>query len=208
MILNNLLSFKWGWCLVKITSEQIIINLIIGIYIIQRLYEVILSKKNESFLKENYNAKKLYPLHSFLMKLMHVCWFISLIMEANIKKSLMQHNLVFFILLILCIAQIIRFISISKLGAFWTIHIMQLSRCPLYSNGFYKIIRHPNYFAVILEFIFLPLLFEAFNTLIFFSLLNFIILMRRIALEESELVKCSNYAELFKNTKKIIPFIY
>ncbi|MGZ3788400.1 MAG: isoprenylcysteine carboxylmethyltransferase family protein [Bacteriovorax sp.] len=144
--------------------------------------------------------------NSLTMKLFHTLWFVFLLIEANFIGAMI--NIKLFVFLILLLAQSIRMYSMKKLGAYWTVTIMRLDKCKLYDRGLYKIVRHPNYFAVILEFIFLPLLFKAYFTLFIFSFLNLFILKKRIELEENELIESCNYLETFGNTKKLIPFLY
>lgn len=142
------------------------------------------------------------------MKVFHLTWFIFLIFESNKNENMINLQYMIPTLIILAIAQAIRFYTIFKLGIFWTINIMKMNPHPIINGGLFKIIRHPNYFAVILEFIFLPLLFKSYYTLFIFSFLNIFILRMRIQLEESELNNSSNYSHKFKEIKKIIPLFY
>ena len=48
------------------------------------------------------------------------------------------------------------------------------------NKGPYRFLKHPNYLVVTIEFIVIPLMFEAYFTAFFFSLLNGIILRIRI----------------------------
>ncbi len=57
----------------------------------------------------------------------------------------------------------------------------------LVRKGPYRWMKHPNYAVVILEFIFLPLLYGAYWTLFLFSFLNACMLTVRIRAEEKAL---------------------
>ena len=182
--------------------------MVIFFYVIQRLFELYLSYNNEAFLIDNSFAEKLANSDVVPMRILHICWFISLVVEANLKGSLIDMRWGLFIGCILLFAQAIRAYSMKNLQRFWTITIMSLKTCVIYDRGLYKLVRHPNYFAVILELIFVPLLLKSYFTMVIFSILNIFILKNRIKLEEDELMKCSNYKEIFKETKIIIPFLY
>ena len=62
------------------------------------------------------------------------------------------------------------------------------------NKGPYRFLKHPNYLVVTIEFIVIPLMFEAYFTAFFFSLLNGIILRIRIAVEERALKQLTGYS--------------
>lgn len=188
------------------SKDIIILNLIILFYIIQRLSEMVISNQNEKLLKEKYNAVEVSPKESIRMKIFHILWFISLITEANLKQNYFSglSSLLIYSVLGFCLA--IRFHSMEKLKSFWTIKIFSMDEQKIVTDGLYRYIRHPNYLVVIIEFIFLPLLFKSYFTLIVFSILNIFILKKRIELEEATLMAQSNYNGLFMNIKKLTPF--
>jgi methyltransferase len=66
-------------------------------------------------------------------------------------------------------------------------------------------VRHPNYLVVIVEFITLPLLGGAVGTALVFSMLNGLILRRRIAVEEAALMDLPAYREAFGGVGRFIP---
>lgn len=188
-------------------KHTILINIIILFYILQRISEMFVSKSNEEWLKEHYAVSEVNPRESVLMKLFHTMWFLSLIIEANIKNKLQPQFVSAFIYLILGGCLVVRFYTMEKLKQFWTIKILSISNQKIISDGLYRYIRHPNYLVVIIEFILIPFLLNAYITLIMFSILNAFILYRRIKLEEKVMSKNSNYNELFKNVRRLIPYV-
>lgn len=189
-------------------KNRIILNAIIFFYILQRISEMVLSRYNEATLKENYQVLEVNPVESFKMKLFHTFWFISLIAESNINNSTQTYPFSIVIYLILSACLLIRIHTMKKLNTFWTIKVLSIKKQEIISNGLYKYLRHPNYLVVILEFLFIPLLFNAYWTLTIFSLINFIVLYHRIKLEEEVLMSQSNYQLIFAKTKRLIPFIF
>ena len=95
---------------------------------------------------------------------------------------------------LLAAAQTLRFSAILALGRFWNTRIIVLPQMKLVTRGPYRFIRHPNYLAVIIEFVAIPVLCGAYGTAVVFSLANAWILARRIPREEQALRQGSGNA--------------
>jgi methyltransferase len=93
-------------------------------------------------------------------------------------------------------AQTLRFWAILALGRHWNTRIIVLPQMKLVTRGPYRFIRHPNYLAVIIEFVAIPVLCSAYRTAAVFTLANAWILARRIPQEERALRQCSGNALL------------
>ena len=190
------------------TKNLIFANGIILFYIIQRITEVLISKENERWLKKKCNAIEVNIREGFQMKIFHTLWFISLLLETNIKNDIRLGEETIAIYLFLAVCMTIRFYTIEKLKPFWTIKIFSLKNPKVVTDGLYKYIRHPNYLVVVAEFVLLPLLFKAYFTLIIFSFFNILFLTRRVLLEEKTLMESSEYSEKFRNVKRFVPFVF
>lgn len=184
----------------------LLINAIILFFIIQRLTELLISKENEKWLKEKFNAVEINPKESLRMRIFHISWFIALLFEANIRRAFVTPKISLIIYVLLGICMGIRIYTIEKLKRFWTVKILSIPNQAIVTDGLYKYIRHPNYLIVIVEFILIPLLFKAYVTLIIFSIINFLVLRSRIKLEEETLMAQSNYKNEFFNINKLLPF--
>ena len=88
---------------------------------------------------------------------------------------------------LLILAQGLRYWAVATLGDRWTARIVCVPGDPLVTTGPYRWLRHPNYLAVVTEFITLPLVHTAWITAATFSIANAIVLRRRIAVEEDAL---------------------
>jgi methyltransferase len=60
---------------------------------------------------------------------------------------------------------------------------------PLVATGPYRWLRHPNYLAVVLEFVAIPLVHGAWVAAVVFSLANLVVLAIRIRVEERALAE-------------------
>ncbi len=183
---------------------------IIFFYISERLLELAVNQVNKQYLISKYLVHLRYPKESFQMKFFHSLWFAALILETNWHGRLASGFFLYSSGVILVLSQFLRWYSILSLGRFWSIDIYAMKEHPIIEKGPYNYIRHPNYLAVICEFLFLPLLLGCFWTLVGGAVLNFFILKRRIYLEESSLVEQSslsrtrNYNILFMHKKRFL----
>lgn len=189
-------------------KNSLVINGIILFYLLQRLSEVLISRNNEEWLRENCQAVETNPNEGKLMKVFHSLWFVALIIEANIKKSFQPDafSLVIYFVLLCCL--IVRIHTMEKLKRNWTVKVLDIKNHIISTEGLFKYVRHPNYFIVILELIFIPLLVKAYFTMVLFTLVNFYIQGKRIQLEEKVLMKHDKYRLYFSGKKRFIPFVF
>jgi len=93
------------------------------------------------------------------------------------------------IVLLLC-AQALRWWAITTLGPRWNTRVIVLPDAEPVTGGPYRWLRHPNYVAVVVEGLALPLLHTAWVTAVVFTLLNAVLLVRfRIPAEEQALAE-------------------
>lgn len=85
-------------------------------------------------------------------------------------------------------AQALRYWCILSLGRRWNTRVVVVPGLPLVRRGPYRFLSHPNYLAVVLEGVALPLVFTAWLTALVFTALNALLLLRfRIPAEEAAL---------------------
>jgi methyltransferase len=153
------------------------------ILLANRIWEVIISLRNEKILIKHYNAKLLNPdEHKFVFGF-HFIWFVCLIFESIKYQTIAKPIIAFVCYFLLLVAYLLRAESMRVLGVFWTAKIYLLDNKHLRDFGIFRYIAHPSYLAVILEFIAVPLLFNAKWTLIVFSVINFVIIINRVIME-------------------------
>jgi len=161
---------------------MIIFFAFLTLVIIQRLAELGHAKSNEKKMRALGAIEYDSAGYKYIV-VMHTGFFISLIAEYLIlNRDLNQYWKVFFIIFVL--AQILRYWSIYSLGMFWNTKILILKGSKPIKSGPYRYFRHPNYAAVAIELLVIPLLFSCYITVIVFSILNAVILIRRIKIEQ------------------------
>ena len=80
--------------------------------------------------------------------------------------------------------QLARIWVIVTLGQYWTTRIITLPDAPLVRTGPFRYLRHPNYLLVVTEIAVLPLAFGAVTIAAAFSVLNLMLIARRVRIEE------------------------
>ncbi|MET9896047.1 isoprenylcysteine carboxyl methyltransferase family protein [Streptomyces sp. NPDC006465] len=84
-------------------------------------------------------------------------------------------------------AQALRWWCIVTLGSRWNTRVIVVPGLPLVARGPYRVLRHPNYVAVVAEGVALPLVHTAWVTAIVFTLANAAVLTVRIRCENRAL---------------------
>lgn len=160
-------------------------SLFISIVIIQRIIELIISRKNENYLKSIGGMEYDRGGYKYIFSL-HFLFFISIISEFLLFDRKLS-NYWSLLLLLFLIAQCLRYWAIFTLGKRWCTKIIVLPNSSPISTGPYKYMKHPNYLAVIIEIATIPLMFNCYFTAIIFSMLNLMLIRRRIIIEEKTL---------------------
>lgn len=157
---------------------------LIGFLLLGRFHELWLTRRNSKVWLDELGGHEVGVGLRKIMIIFHASWFLSLIIEANLHGMLVPVRLQVLCFSLLLIAQFLRFHSMSLLGNLWSTRIYQTSHFPVCREGLFKWVRHPNYLAVILEFVAVPLQLELWWTLYTFSFLNFIFLFYRMKIED------------------------
>ncbi|MEV0040415.1 isoprenylcysteine carboxyl methyltransferase family protein [Streptomyces sp. NPDC050804] len=84
-------------------------------------------------------------------------------------------------------AQGLRWWCIRTLGPRWNTRVLVVPGLPLVTGGPYRLLRHPNYVAVVAEGLALPLVHGAWITALVFTVLNAALLTVRIRCENGAL---------------------
>nr|WP_295971689.1 isoprenylcysteine carboxylmethyltransferase family protein [uncultured Bacillus sp.] len=149
---------------------------------VQRMVELMIARQNEQWMKKR-GAKEFGQKHYRFIVLIHSLLFLVYYLEVTIWHK--ELSPVWPLLLLLfAVTQLVRIWIISSLGRFWNTKIIVLPDASLVKKGPYRFMKHPNYLVVTLEFLIIPLLFQAYYTAILFTLLNGFILAIRIPAEE------------------------
>lgn len=160
---------------------------VIGFVILQRIVELLISKRNEKWLVSN-GAKEFGNNHYKFIVLMHVCFCISMLIEDSFQSHRELNTINYLFLVFFIILQILRLWVLISLGKFWNTKIFRIPGGQLVARGPYKYMKHPNYVIVACEIFSLPLIFNLYYTAIIFSIINSVLLTIRIKEENKVLI--------------------
>ncbi|WP_368736063.1 isoprenylcysteine carboxyl methyltransferase family protein [Ectobacillus ponti] len=174
--------------------------------LLQRLLELFIAKRNERVMRQR-GAFEFGQGHYKYMVMLHVSFLLAVLLEVTLfgrsESPLWPVLLAGFVAV-----QLLRAWAILSLGAFWNTKIIVLPGAEVVAKGPYKYIRHPNYMVVIVEFLLIPLLFQAYFTAVLFSILNVLLLRVRIRAEEKALMEATAYEKTFANRSRFTPKRY
>ena len=108
-------------------------------------------------------------------------------------------------LVLLVLANLLRFWVIATLGVHWNVRVVRSMALGVVTAGPYRFVRHPNYVAVFVELLALPLVHGAYLAAAVGTLLHLVILQRRVSLEESVLMADEGYRRAFSDKPRFIP---
>ena len=166
----------------------------------QRVRELALSRRNERrVVRGSRAAARSYPL----MVAAHVGLCTLPLVEVAARRRPPRARLPWVGLL--AAATALRWWSIRTLGARWNVRAVVPADLRPARSGPYRLIRHPNYLAVALEFAALPLAGGAVWSALGLSLLNAVVLADRIRAEERLLAAVPGYEDEFRGRARLIP---
>ncbi|HEY2420698.1 MAG TPA: isoprenylcysteine carboxylmethyltransferase family protein [Neobacillus sp.] len=173
--------------------------------LLQRMVELLIASRNEKWMKKH-GAIEFGTRHYHYMVWMHLLFFTSIFCEKYyLNRELSPYWLMLLVLFLG--AQVVRIWAISSLGKYWNTKIIVLPNAEVIRRGPYRYIKHPNYFVVSIEFVVIPLMFNAFGSVVLFTFLNVWMLSIRIPEEENALRKLTEYEGAFHNCHRFNPIM-
>ena len=164
--------------------------LAVGLVVLQRLLELLLSRRNERRLRAR-GAVERGQGHYPLIVAMHALWLVSTFVEGALRGPdlpvLWPAPLALFLLV-----QPLRYWAILSLGENWNTRILLVPGAKPVRRGPYRYLNHPNYAVVAVEILTFPLIFGAWITALVFSILNAALLYVRIKEESQALAELAS----------------
>jgi methyltransferase len=168
----------------------------------ERLQELAVSRRRERQVEGRRAASRSYPL----MFGVHVALFTLPLLEVvGLRRQSRAPGLW---VSLLGGATALRLWSIRSLGRSWNVRAVVPSDLRPVEVGPYRWIRHPNYLAVVVEILALPLAGGAWLSALGLSALDAAVLFDRIRDEERLLREVPGYEEAFGRKSRFIPGIF
>lgn len=161
-------------------------TILIALIALERLAEVAVAHRNARWAFAQ-GAVEVGQGHRLPMVALHIALLAGCLVEVWVFRPPFLPWLGWPMLGLVVAAQALRWWCILTLGRQWNIRVIVVPGLPLVRRGPYRWLRHPNYVAVILEGIALPLVHSAWVVALLFSIANAWLLAVRIRCEEKAL---------------------
>lgn len=161
--------------------------MLIAVVAIERLAELVVSNRNWAWSRER-GGTEFGAGHYPTMVALHIGLLAGCLIEVIALHRSFIPALGWPMLAMVIAAQVLRWWCIATLGHQWNTRVIVIPGAPRVTGGPYRLIPHPNYVAVVVEGIALPLVHSAWLTALAFTVLNAALLRTRIKVENDALV--------------------
>jgi methyltransferase len=163
--------------------------LLVAAVVVERGAELIISKRHLAWSLAR-GGRETGAEHFPFMVVLHVGLLAACVLEAWHREFIPA--LGWPMLALVLLTQALRWWCIAALGPRWNTRIVVIPGLPLVRTGPYRWLRHPNYVAVAIEGVALPLVHTAWITAIAFTVLNAGLLRVRITAEDRAMAIATN----------------
>ena len=153
---------------------------------IERLAELIVSKRNARWAFAH-GGEEFGHNHYPVMVTIHTALLLGCVVEVWALHRPFIAWLGWPMLALVALSQALRWWCVRTLGPRWNTLVIVVPQAPLVRRGPYRWLHHPNYVAVVVEGVALPLVHTAWVTAACFTLANALLLTVRIRVENAAL---------------------
>jgi methyltransferase len=162
--------------------------LLIAAVAVERLAELVVSQRNRAWSRAR-GGIEFGARHYPAMVILHTGLLAGCVVEAIALHRPFIPALGWPMLAIVLCAQGLRWWCIASLGRQWNTRVIVVPGAPRVTGGPYRFLSHPNYVAVVVEGLALPMVHTAWITAIVFTVLNAALLRTRINVENDALAR-------------------
>jgi methyltransferase len=163
--------------------SEVLYTVLVGFVAVERLAELVVAKRNMAWSLERGGRESGFAHYPFMVVL-HTGLLAGCLLEVWLGHRSFQAALGWPMLALVVGSQALRWWCICTLGRQWNTRIVVVPGMPRVTDGPYRLLSHPNYVAVVVEGLALPLVHDAWLTAIVFSGLNAALLTVRIRAED------------------------
>lgn len=162
--------------------------LLIALVGLERLAELVVAQRNLAWSRAR-GGIEVGLSHYPIMVVLHTGLLVGCLVEVFALNRPFIPALGWPMLAVVIAAQVLRWWCITSLGRQWNTRVVVIPGAERVSGGPYRLMSHPNYVAVVAEGIALPLVHGAWITALTFTVLNALLLRKRISIENSALAR-------------------
>ena len=160
-----------------------VVVLLVGV---ERLAELVVSKRNAAWSLAR-GGVETGQGHYPVMVVLHSGFLVAMLVEAWVRRPDVPAGLAWTMLLLVVASQALRWWCIATLGPRWNTRVIVVPGLAPVRSGPYRLLPHPNYVAVVVEGVALPLVHACWWTALGFTVLNAALLAVRIRTEDAAL---------------------
>jgi methyltransferase len=158
---------------------------------VERFAELVVSRRNAAWSLSHggfETGREHYPV----MVVLHTALLVGMLLEAWIRRPEVDAWLAYPMVALVLASQALRWWCIATLGRRWNTRVIVVPGLPLVRSGPYRYFSHPNYVAVVVEGVALPLVHAAWMTAVVFTAANAALLTVRLRVENAALARASH----------------
>jgi methyltransferase len=157
-------------------------TVLVALVALERLAELVVSTRNAAWSFER-GGRESGRGHYPVMVALHSGFLVAMLVEAWVRRPDVPPALAWTMLALVVASQALRWWCIATLGRRWNTRVIIVPGLPPVTSGPYRFLSHPNYVAVVVEGIALPLVHTAWVTALVFTVLNVVLLRVRVRAE-------------------------
>ncbi len=157
-----------------------VLILLVGL---ERLAELVVSNRNAAWSLDR-GGRESGQGHYPVMVVLHTALLVGALAEAWVRRPQVGPALAWSMLVLVLASQALRWWCITSLGRRWNTRVIVVPGLAPVRRGPYRLLRHPNYVAVVVEGFALPLVHASWVTAVVFTVANAALLTVRIRTED------------------------
>jgi methyltransferase len=161
-------------------------TVLVALVAVERVVELVVSKRNLRWSRAHGGVEYGHSHYPYMVVL-HVGLLVGCLVEVWVWQRPLIPALSLLMLVLVLASQALRWWCIATLGHRWNTLVVIVPGMPRVTGGPYRWLRHPNYVAVVIEGIALPMVGFAWVTAIVFTVLNAWLLTVRLRVENAAL---------------------
>ncbi len=169
----------------------VLFTLLAALVGLERVGELVVSKRNAAWSSRR-GGVEFGQSHYPFMVVLHTGLLVGAVVEVWARRPDFVPVLGWAMLALVLLAQGLRWWCIATLGRQWNTRVIVVPGLSLVRRGPYRIMPHPNYVAVVIEGLALPLVHSAWITAVVFTVVNAGLLTVRLRVENAALHTANN----------------
>ena len=167
-------------------TSLVAFTVVVALVGLERLAELVVSKRNAAWSLARGGVESGHGHYPFMVVL-HSGFLVAMLLEAWVRRPDVAPALAWSMLALVVGSQALRWWCITTLGPRWNTRVIIVPGLAPVASGPYRLLPHPNYVAVVVEGVALPLVHGAWITALAFTVLNAALLTVRIRVENQAL---------------------